>query len=310
MSAIHQSWLGKPKRSKWAGMKQRMARMEDLEPRWLCTVSAIDHSYTTNVGQTLTVLATDGLLSGASTTATPAILLANWTSLPEHGVMLWQMDGGFQYTPDSTFVGMVTVPFSVSDTNFDSVTRMVTISITANAPVLSELSVTYGDDRSVTLSGTVAADDMTMLTVDFSGVASGSVTVSSDGSFTYTTTATGVGIVTAQANRLGLSSNMRQIMLAPPVPVLESFTIQQPTLSLFDMKTVTFSGSVTTSVGQVSTLIVSFCGEVTTMAAPSFDGTFEKQLTMPRSQEGVVICMVVDDWGNYSNAIQANLIAI
>src|SRR5207302_658837 len=67
------------------------------------------------------------------------------------------------------------------------------------APVLSAFSATVLGGHSVQLAGTVQTDHPGGVMVNFSGVASGFTAVQADGSFSMTTNANALGVITAIA---------------------------------------------------------------------------------------------------------------
>src|SRR5207237_7434067 len=75
------------------------------------------------------------------------------------------------------------------------------------APVLTAVSATVLSGHSVQLAGTVQTDNPSGVMVNFSGVAGGFASVQADGSFSTTTNASALGVITAIAtNYLELSN--------------------------------------------------------------------------------------------------------
>src|SRR5206468_4263578 len=102
-------------------------------------------------------------------------------------------NGSFTYTPDGTFTGSDSFTYKDTANGIDSNTATVTI--TDHAPVAA--AETYGVLVNHTLtvltaSGTLAndtdADADTLSTTLVTNVSHGSLTLNSDGSFTYTPT--------------------------------------------------------------------------------------------------------------------------
>jgi len=163
------------------------------------------------------------------------------------------------------------------------------------APQIS-LSVMGTSGRTVQLSGFVMEDHAASVTVSFSGVMTGSVTVSANHSFTFTAQASALGDVKAiGVDDQGLTSNI----------ALANLTSVTPTVMLSTMQ----MGTQTTINGQVNapdpgglTVILTGTpiGSVTTNAQGFFS------LTIDASTAAAITAMTTDEWGQNSNIAQAN----
>jgi VCBS repeat-containing protein len=147
--------------------------------------------YSTPANQTLTV-SNHGVLVNASDPDGDNIS-AQLVSGPAHGSLALNADGTFTYIPDSGFVGNDTFSFQAADGIASSSAAAVTITVTGAAPIANDDNYDDGMDQvlSVSAANGVEANDanpqgLQIATALVSGPADGSVTLNSDGSFTYT----------------------------------------------------------------------------------------------------------------------------
>ena len=111
---------------------------------------------------------------------------------PEHGMLEYNGDGTFTYTPDSNFNGVEEITYTVSDGNGETATVGMRIRVMAvnDAPVGSSDSIFTNEDSSVTtanvLDNDVDVDGDTLNIAGFSQGRNGSVANNGDGTFTYT----------------------------------------------------------------------------------------------------------------------------
>ncbi|MBP7227470.1 MAG: ExeM/NucH family extracellular endonuclease [Longilinea sp.] len=130
----------------------------------------------------------DGQLLATDINPSDALTFAK-ASDPSHGTVIVANDGAFTYTPAASYYGTDSFTFAVSDGNGGSDTGTVTITVTSvnDAPVANDLTVSTAEDTA--LSGTVTASDADGDPLTFakaSDPAHGTVTVASNGAFTYT----------------------------------------------------------------------------------------------------------------------------
>ena len=135
------------------------------------------------------VLGNDSDPNGDGLTATNA-------SNPANGTVALSADGSFVYTPDPDFNGSDSFTYRVSDGSLQSGPVTVTVSVSSvnDAPVAqSDEYDAPGSDQSLTVSpsnGVLAndtdPDGTTLIAQKTSDPSQGSVTLSPDGSFTYT----------------------------------------------------------------------------------------------------------------------------
>ncbi|WP_157897860.1 Ig-like domain-containing protein [Mycolicibacterium rutilum] len=150
------------------------------------------------------VAVNDAFTTDEDTAATGNVLLndtdsdgdprtAQLVSGPANGILTLNADGTFTYTPNANFHGTDSFTYKASDTFATSNTATVTITVNPvnDLPVAGGDSYTIGEDT--VLTGNVRTNDTDAdgdpLTVELlSNPASGTLTLSEDGSFTYTPT--------------------------------------------------------------------------------------------------------------------------
>jgi autotransporter-associated beta strand protein/predicted outer membrane repeat protein len=149
-------------------------------------------SYSVNENQVLNIAA-PGLLAGASDPDGDAIYPVLGTG-PAHGTLLLNPDGSFTYTPDANFAGSDGFTYAVSDGDLTS--ALVTVNITVIAinllPIATNDSYSTGKNRPLVVAAPgVLANDTdpdggSLSAVLVRGPSHGTLTLNSDGSFTYT----------------------------------------------------------------------------------------------------------------------------
>ncbi|MCD0461883.1 Ig-like domain-containing protein [Roseiconus lacunae] len=152
---------------------------------------AQDDSYVANAGQELVVSAAEGLLAN-DTDADSTTLYANLTTNPSNGTVTLNEDGSFTYSPDAGFTGTDTFTYRADDGNFAADETTVSIEV-RQGPVANADSYSTGEESALVVNvaeGVLANDsdpDSDPLTAQLvSGPSNGSLTLNSDGSFTYT----------------------------------------------------------------------------------------------------------------------------
>ena len=107
------------------------------------------------------------------------------------GILDFQPDGIFTYTPDANFNGIDSFTYEVSDGNggVDTATVVITVNAVNDDPIAMDSTIATAEEMPVNgdLSGSATDLDGDLLayTVD-SDVSHGSLTLNSDGTFTYT----------------------------------------------------------------------------------------------------------------------------
>ncbi len=155
--------------------------------------------------EVLTVPVGTGVLQNDSDPENDA-LTANLISTTSNGLVQLSADGSFTYTPDADFVGSDSFVYRASDGDLVSANITVTIDVASSnvAPVAvddSGSNFTTNEDTVLTTVASVLdndtdADGDTLTANLLSAPATGSVTLNSDGTFTYTPAADTNGDVT------------------------------------------------------------------------------------------------------------------
>ncbi|MDV4343621.1 tandem-95 repeat protein [Methanoculleus sp. YWC-01] len=162
----------------------------------------VDDTYATDEGVTLSVNAPGVLANDDDPDAdTLTAVLVDGVS---HGTLTLNPDGSFVYTPDTDFAGTDSFTYRASDGELESATATVTITVTAvnHPPVAAGDACTLEQDTTHTepAPGVLANDDDPdgddLTAVLESSVSHGSLTLNTDGSFTYTPNAGWSGIDT------------------------------------------------------------------------------------------------------------------
>ena len=153
---------------------------------------AVDDAYTTDEDVEL-VVAAPGILendSDPNNDEITAVLVEN----PGHGTLVLSADGSFTYTPELNYHGTDSFTYKATDGTNESEVATVTITINSvnDAPVAEDDTYTVDEDAVLTVAapGVMENDsdvDGDALSVSLrSNVSNGTLTLISDGSFTYT----------------------------------------------------------------------------------------------------------------------------
>ncbi len=182
------------------------------------------------------------LLSNDTGGATQAVLVAG----PSNGVLNLNTDGTFNYTPATNFNGTDSFTYKASDGTTQSAnTATVSITVTpVNDPPVAVANPSYStlEDTPLTInaaSGVLAndtdvdGDTLTAVMVTTVSAASGSLTLNSNGSFTYTPAAnfSGTASFTYHARDAALDSNVVTATITvtpvndPPVAVADTYNV-------------------------------------------------------------------------------------
>jgi hypothetical protein len=233
------------------------------------------------------------VLSGVVSDSCPAAVGVNFTGAATGGASC-DDSGYFSYTAPDAKVGAVT---AVAVDDFGSSSRPAKTVIAVASPVVA-LAMTYGSERTVTLSGQVTDLDAGSLSINFSGVVTASVNVNPNGSFILTTTATGLGAIGASATDLwGQLSKTAQVIVSSPPPVITSFIAIPGTDNTW-----TFTGTVSdpSPAGLTVQLggIPGLSGQTATVLPT---GTFSFTIQLPPGTSGEITALTTDWWGQGSN---------
>ena len=155
---------------------------------------AINDSYTINEDTTLTTIAATGVLAN-DIDVDSTNLTASVVTNPSHGALTLNSDGSFTYVPVANYNGTDSFTYQASDSQTNSATANVTITINPvnDAPIANNDVYTTAEDTTLTVNaanGVLANDtdvDGNVLHVStiVSNPAHGNLTLNADGSFTY-----------------------------------------------------------------------------------------------------------------------------
>lgn len=152
---------------------------------------AANNSYSTDEDTTLNGTPVLGNDSDVDGDALSAILVAG----PSHGSLTLNADGTFTYTPSANYNGADSFTYKANDGNADSNTATVTITIRPvnDAPVAANDGYSTNEDNplngSTVLSNDGDVDSDALSAILVSGPSHGSLTLNTDGTFTYTPSA-------------------------------------------------------------------------------------------------------------------------
>jgi len=192
------------------------------------TPAAVNDAYSTNE-DTLLTAATSGVLANdndADGNPLTAVLVAGVS----HGSLVLNSNGSFTYTPSANFNGADSFTYMANDGLANSNTATVTITVNAVNDPPSAVNDTYSTKKNngltVAAPGVLAndsdADGNPLTSVLVAGVSHGSLTLNSNGSFTYTpvTGYTGSDSFTYMANDGLASSNTATVAITITEPVI------------------------------------------------------------------------------------------
>ncbi len=173
-------------------------------------------------------------------------LTASLVSGPANGTLTLNPDGSFTYTPKAAWIGTDSFQYTASDGQLTSNPATVTLTVSdPNAPVANPDNysvasntqlVTVGFDTAQAAPGVLANDsdaDGDQLTASLaSGPSNGTLTLNSDGTFTYTPTSSFIGTdsFTYTASDGILTSSPAKVtiqVIAPPSAINDSYQVQR-----------------------------------------------------------------------------------
>jgi len=188
---------------------------------------AVNHNYSATKNTAFTPPSGNTLLTNATDAENdPLSVVTTAVSGPANGTLTLNSDGTFTYTPANNFVGTDSFTYKINDTHSDSAPATVTITVNPpanHAPVAVNDTFNPTEDTNLTVgaeSGVLSNDtdadsgDQAILTAtQVTGPTHGTLTLNSDGSFTYHPDANfnGTDSFTYKANDGHTASNLSNV---------------------------------------------------------------------------------------------------
>jgi VCBS repeat-containing protein len=207
------------------------------------TPVAVNDTYSTNEDTVLN-RAVPGVLSN-DTDPDGDNLTAVKVNDPAHGTVTLNSNGSFTYTPAANYNGTDSFTYRANDGQANSNTATVTITITAvnDTPVVVNDAYTTNEDTALNraapgvLSNDTDADGDNLTAVKVSDPVHGTLTLNSNGSFTYIPNANynGIDSFTYRANDGQANSSAATITITitsvndPPVAVIDAYSTSRDT---------------------------------------------------------------------------------
>lgn len=203
-------------------------------------------------------------------------------------------NGQFTYSTNQATLGTLA---AVGTTPSSQSTNTVYTTVTCMFPTIS-MSLSYGTQRNVTVSGTLTSIDAAGRNITLTGVLSGTAVTDSTGHFSYTGAASALGAIDATTTDLwGQSSNTAEVVCVSNAPTIDTFTAYTNYANLWF-----FQGHVTDE--NACGLTISF-GGLTQLAGQTAvvqaDGTFSFSIQLPANITGTATAITTDWWGQNSN---------
>ncbi len=219
--------------------RRNFLRVESLEPRLALATMAVNDTFHAALEEPLNVSAPGVLANDIGESGQP--LTASLFSGPVHGVLNFNADGSFIYTPAAGFEGLDSFVYAVADGPAQSLLAAVTIEVSnETAPVSANDAYSLSEDEPLAIcavTGLLSNDDSAAgaSVALVSGPASGALTLHSDGGFVYVPAANFTGEVsfTYQATNLAGLGNEATVTLTiaavndVPVAANDSFTVNE-----------------------------------------------------------------------------------
>ena len=204
---------------------------------------AANDSYSTNQNTALVVAAAGVLINDTDAESNPLTAVVNVS--PVHGNLTLNANGGFTYTPATGYSGPDSFTYHANDGSSDS--NIATVSIVVN--VVNTAPVAVADSYSANqntllvvpaagvLSNDTDAQSNTLTAIINAGPSHGSLTLNSNGGFSYTPASgySGPDSFTYHANDGSLNSNIATVSITvnsvntAPVAAADSFSTNQNT---------------------------------------------------------------------------------
>ncbi len=171
------------------------------------TPVAVDDSYDVERNNEFDADSYSGVLANDSDSDGDT-LTASLVSQPTYGSLTFNSDGSFSYIPTTNYTGTDSFTYTASDGVSTSSPATVTLTVSASPPVANDdaYSIAQGTTLTIPASGVLSndydPDNLPLTAVPVTQPTHGSLTLNSDGSFSYTPTAgyTGADSFTYEAS--------------------------------------------------------------------------------------------------------------
>ncbi len=266
--------------------------LEQLEDRFTPAAPSISDFTATHIGS---YLAIEGKVTD-ETPATTSVALGGAVS----ATVTPDASGWFNYVTSWNNGTQVTAQAHDSQ-QLDSAQLSAAIANPSDANPFIRFSISYGQQRQITVTGQFIDEQPANRIVIIGGSASGSATTDATGSFSITLTADSLGQVTAWGTDIaGHVSNTAIRTLQSAVPVIQQFSVSEKTGGWYE-----FSGRVVDECP--FGLTVDFGGQPVSLSDQTVtvgaDGWFHFQIKLngTTTDEGTATAVVSDWWGLTSN---------
>lgn len=219
------------------------AAVQSVSLTVLGTLPAFPDSYSVAEDAVLTVVLANGILANDGGT-NPGALTAAVVQTTSRGTLVLNPNGTFNYTPNANFFGTDSFIYKANNGTIDSNQARVTINVTAvnDLPIGVANSYSVNEDTTLTvnvangvLSNDTDADGDTLAVVVATQPTHGSLTLNSNGSFSYTPTAqyNGADSFTYTISDGSGNSTPVQVSLTitavndPPVAVADTYSVNE-----------------------------------------------------------------------------------
>lgn len=278
--------LTRRSRSSVGARRRVFLAVERLETRY-CPVAPVINGFTATPTSGTAVT-----LTGAVTDNNPSSVSLSFSGVMS-GTTTADSSGNFTFTANATGLGTVSA-VATDGQGLQSSTAQAQV-----ACAKPSLTLHWGlvGQNQINLYGSVTAGTPGGLTVQFTGVVSGSTVTNADGSFRTSLRASGVGQVQATVTDVwGQVSDPAAVTVTDTKPIIETFIATRGSGTTW-----TFSGTADcdTVSGDTVTLsgMPSLQGQTTKTQS---DGSFSITITLQQGEEGTAAA-VVTDWFNLTS---------
>ncbi len=166
------------------------------------------------------------------------------------------------------------------------------ISVTA-VEIPMYMEIIYGEQREVTITGSINDPNPKGLTITFTGVVNASTTAALDGSFSLTTTADELGLISATfKNKSGEVSEPVSVEVTSSAPVITNLQA-----TIVNGLVWRYSGTIEDESPEGLVVVLNGLSLDNVEAVVAADGTFSVDVIMGDDESGTVAASMVDWWG-------------